>query len=348
MPKSKKKRRSIGLFLFIGLFLASVIIVIQYYEKIYSSNVKVNEEEYFFISTGMDRPDLLSSLVANEIILDSNSWNWVADRKQFYEPKPGRYQLKEGMSNNDLINLFRSGMQSPVQLTFNTVRTKEDLARIVAQQIEADSLNLIQLLNDPQVAGKYGFNNQTFMTLFLPNTYEFYWNTNAEQFLQRMALEFKKYWTDERKMKANSIGLSQSEVSILASIVQAEQEIHVSEQAKVAGLYLNRLRRGMRLQSDPTLVFAIGDFSIRRVLNNHKQINSPYNTYLNSGLPPGPINLPSLSAINAVLNAEKHSYLYMCAKSDFSGYHDFSKSLRQHEHFARAYRRELNKKGIMH
>ena len=251
------------------------------------------------------------------------------------------------MSNNDLVNLLRSGKQSPVKLTFNTIRTYEDLAGKVANQIEADSISLLKALRNPDLANKYGFSTATFFTLFIPNTYEFYWNTSAEEFIQRMAREYKSFWNESRRAKAKAIGLSQSEVAILASIVQAEQMSHPDERPKVAGLYLNRLKRGMRLQSDPTLVFAIGDFSINRVLNQHKSIQSPYNTYLYSGLPPGPINLPELSSLEAVLNPEQHSYLYMCAKADFSGYHHFSKTLSQHNVYAKEYQRELNRRKIM-
>jgi len=182
--------------------------------------------------------------------------------------------------------------------------------------------------------------------MFIPNTYEFYWNTSAEEFFKRMAKEYKAFWTSERIAKAKKIGLSQSEVSALASIVQAEQLFHADERSRVAGLYINRLNKGMLLQSDPTLIYALGDFTIKRVLNKHKIIKSPYNTYLNTGLPPGPINLPERSSIDAVLNYEKHDYIFMCAKEDFSGYHNFAKTNRQHEIYAAKYHRELNKRRI--
>ena len=194
------------------------------------------------------------------------------------------------MSNNSLVNLLRSGKQSPVSVTFNNVRLKTELASKVSEKLELDSAELLALLNQPSFTEKYGFTPETILCLFLPNTYEFYWNTNAEEFVARMAREYKKFWTEERKANAKAIGLSQSEVSILASIVQAEQSAHPDERAKVAGLYMNRLKKGIRLQSDPTLVFAHSDFEIRRVLNKHKELNSKYNTYRYSGLPPGPIN----------------------------------------------------------
>ena len=185
------------------------------------------------------------------------------------------------------------------------------------------------------------------MTMFIPNTYEVYWNTSAEEFVKRMAREYKAFWTEQRKAQAKALNLTQSEVSILASIVQAEQSEHRDERAQVAGLYINRIKKKMRLQSDPTLIYATGDFSIKRVLNKHMQLDSPYNTYMYAGLPPGPINLPEISSIDAVLDYEKHDYIYMCAKADFSGYHNFSRSFFQHNAYAKAYRNELNRRKIM-
>jgi UPF0755 protein len=182
--------------------------------------------------------------------------------------------------------------------------------------------------------------------MFIPNTYEFYWNTSAEEFVERMAREYKRFWTEERKQKAGVIGLSQSEISTLASIVQSEQAAHVDERSVVAGLYLNRIRMGMRLESDPTLIHAIGDYTIKRVLNVHKQVDSPYNTYKNAGLPPGPILLPETTSIDAVLNADQHNYIFMCAKDDFSGYHNFAVTYRDHVNNAKRYQKALNARKI--
>ena len=202
-------------------------------------------------------------------------------------------------------------------------------------------------MNDSVFLKKHNFDQENRLSLFIPNKYEFYWNTSAESFVKRMAEEYKRFWNDERISKARTLGLSQSEVSILASIVQAEQLSHRSERPKIAGLYLNRLRIGMPLQSDPTIIFALKDFSIKRVLNKDKSINSPYNTYKFKGLPPGPINLPDIFSIDAVLSPEKHNFLYMCAKADFSGFHHFSTNLRQHNIYAAEYRKELNKRNVL-
>lgn len=348
MAKKKKKGLKLGLLLFVIAFLVCLGIVWKYYGKIYETAIDIDEDETFlFISSDWNRSKLIDYLYEKEILKDTASFIWVADQKKYLTVKPGRYLLTDGMSNNSLVNLLRSGAQVPIKLTFNTIRTAKDLAGKVSKQIEADSTELYSMLNSSTYAGKYGFTRQTFLTLFIPNTYEFYWDTSAEEFIQKMAAEYKRFWNVERIGKARKIGLSQSEVAILASIVQAEQSQKRDERPKVAGLYLNRIRKGMKLESDPTLVYALGDFSIRRVLNKHKKIQSPYNTYKYAGLPPGPINLPEISSLEAVLNSEKHNYIFMCAKADFSGYHDFSKTYRQHVNYANAYRRELNKRKIM-
>lgn len=346
MGKKKKGLRT-GLLIFMAFFAVAAYLAYTYYQKIFQPISSLEEDRYFHIYSDWEMDDLKNALLEERIIQDTASFNWVAEQKSFTQPKAGRYFIESGMSNNALVNLFRSGQQVPVNVTFNSVRTKKQLASVVSNQLELDSISLLQLLESNEFAQKYGFDRTTFLTLFIPNTYEFYWNTNAEEFVQRMAKEYKRFWTEERKAKAAKLGLSQSEVSILASIVQTEQMSRVEERPKVAGLYVNRLKRGMRLQSDPTLIYALGDFSIKRVLNKHKELNSPYNTYLYAGLPPGPIYLPDQSSIDAVLNYEKHNFLYMCAKADFSGYHNFSRTLNQHNIYARQYQRELNRRKIM-
>ena len=192
---------------------------------------------------------------------------------------------------------------------------------------------------------KYGFVRETFPAMFIPNTYEFYWNTSAERFIQRMNGEYKIFWSDDRIAKAENLKLKPVEVSVLASIIELES-MHNDENQTIAGVFINRLKKGMPLQSDPTIIFAWQDFSIRRVLNKHREIKSPYNTYRNRGLPPGPICIPSISSIDAVLNYEKHNYLYFCAKDDFSGYHNFAGTLSEHNRNARLYQHALNKRRI--
>ena len=249
------------------------------------------------------------------------------------------------MSNIQLVRLLRSGNQVPVKVTFNNVRTKEDLAEKITANLEVSKEQFLDLLQDSVYIRKFDFDEETIMSMFIPNTYELWWNTSAEGLFDRMYREYQSFWTEDRKQKAKSLGLSQKEVSTLASIVQAESQ-KADERPKIAGVYLNRMKIGMPLQADPTLVFATGDFTLKRILNVHKEIESPYNTYKYTGLPPGPINLPDINSLNAVLNAEQHKYMYFCAKEDFSGYHNFTTSYSEHLANAARYQAELNKRGI--
>lgn len=335
--------------LLIGLLIGAYM-GYNMYKNIYQPNVTIakNQDKYFYIHTGYTFDNVVNDLYEKGYIINRNSFEWVAEKKSNFKNniKAGRYLLKDGMSNNELIDLLRSGEQEPVKVTFNNVRTTRELAGKITKNLECDSSEFYELITDKTFTSKYGFNTITILTMFLPNTYEFYWNTSSEQLIKRMAEEYKKFWTEERKAKAKKLNLSQSEVAILASIVQAEQSVHADERPKVAGLYINRLRKGMLLQSDPTVVYGIGDFSINRVLTKHLQTNTPYNTYIHSGLPPGPINLPSIKSLDAVLNYEHHNYIYMCAKADFSGYHAFAADYNTHINNARKYQRELNRRKI--
>jgi len=253
---------------------------------------------------------------------------------------PGIQTIDKSWNNKTLVNqLYLARNIGEVEITFNNVRLKEELAERMSQYISASKEEILVLISDAEFCGKYGFNTESIMTLFLPDTYRIKYQTTAEELIARMAEEYKKFWTDENKAKAGAIGLSQSEVSILASIVQAEQSQKRDEQPKIAGLYINRLNKGMRLESDPTLVFANGDFSITWVLDKHKEIDSPYNTYKYAGLPPGPINLPEKTALKNVLNADDNDYIFMCAKPKTGGYHNFSKTYKQHLVYAREYQK---------
>lgn len=342
-----KMKKTVKVFLFVLLIIiaSGIIYAFTVYKDVFKANVQY--EFYLLIPTNSVYNDVLDSLTASEVVQDIGSFKKTASLKKFKDGiHPGRYKLEKGMTNNQLVNLLRSGRQTPVKLTFNNIRTVNDLASKVSKVIEADSLFIIELLNDEKVTSEYGFEPKTIISMFIPNTYEFYWNTDAKKFINKMKNEYDKFWSEDRIKKAESIGLSKKEVSILASIVQAEQRAHNDEKSKVAGLYINRLNRNMLLQSDPTLIFASGDFSKKRVLNKDKDIESPYNTYKYAGLPPGPINLPERSSLDAVLNYEKHNYIFMCAKEDFSGYHNFSTNAVQHGIYARRYQQALNKKKI--
>jgi UPF0755 protein len=342
--------------LFVVLFLAGLAVgayiaypYIRLYLLAYKPNTSFTEDKKaLFIPSNSTEHDVYD-ILADGYVKDIKKLQFVGSRMNYSGSKvlAGKYILNKGMSNKDIITELRGGFgRKEVNVTFNTIRLKKELCKQLAENIEATDEQICTLLNDERFTSKYGFSKETILTMFIPNTYRMQWSTSAEEVMQRMADEYKQFWNDERKQKAKNVGLSQSKVAVLASIVQAEQSRHRDEQPRIAGLYLNRLRVGMPLQSDPTLIFAMGDFTINRVLNKDKEIESPYNTYKYSGLPPGPINLPEISALDAVLNAEKHNYIYMCAKPDFSGYHNFASNYAQHLIYAREYSRALDKRNI--
>ncbi len=286
---------------------------------------------------------LKNKLYKNGLIIHRKNFEWWAEQKKLPKLlKPGRYIIKNAMNNNELVDLFRAGKQTPVNVIFNNVRDIYQLAGKVSKQIEADSGSIVNLLNDSVYVGMMGVTPQTVATIFIPNTYQMYWNTSADGFVSRMYQEYLKFWNKERRKKADSLGLTPTEVVILASIVEKETNKN-SEKPKIASVYLNRLKKGWRLQADPTVVYAIGDYTIHRVLNEYKKFNSPYNTYKYEGLPPGPICIPSISSIEAVLNPDKENYLFFCAKDDMSGYHVFARTNRQHQKNARKYQKALDK-----
>jgi len=329
----------------LALIVVSVLVI--RYLVVFRTNNTINEKEVLvYIPSGAEYKDVLDTLKSSKAIKSIERFDKVA--KHFSYPdavKPGCYAIKPGMNNVQLVRMLRFGHQKPVRVIFTSLRTFNDLAGRISRQIEADSVSLLRCFTSDSVAYNRGFTPENFMAMFIPNTYEFYWNTSALGFVKRMFKEYNRFWNDKRKQKAERIGLTPIEVSILASIVEEETNVK-SEMPTVAGVYLNRLRKRIPLQADPTIKFAIGDFSIRRVLNRHLEVDSPYNTYKNRGLPPGPIRIPSITAIDAVLNAKKHSYLYFCASPDFSGRHVFSKTLSEHNRNANAYRRALNKERI--
>jgi len=347
-----KKKKSSGLlkyfviFLFIGI-VVGVFLGYSFYTKIYASNVdlKGRKSTFIYIKTGSDLSDLSEILEKQDILIDAITFEWVCRFKNFTKVNPGKYRILNRMSNSQIINLLRSGKQEKIKFSFYNVRTKKQLASRFSHTLEPDSTTIINLLNNPEFTSKYGFTPETIMAMFIPDSYEFYWNTSVEDFFAEMGKAYKNVWNDERKQKAQAIGLSQTEVAILASIVEHET-YRKDERSTVAGVYLNRIRRGILLQADPTVIFAVGDFTINRVRKGHLEIDSPYNTYKYKGLPPGPIAIPSISSIDAVLANERHGYIYFCAKEDFSGYHNFASNFAQHQVFARKFQRALNKRNI--
>jgi len=339
----------VGKFIIIFFAIAFIIAGIrayQLYQYVFQENVK--QEYLLLIPENATFQQVTDSLKVNDVLINYKAFKWVAKKKNYPAAiKPGRYLFEMGMNSNQIINMLRGGLQKPVEVTFNNIHFKEELAGRVSKYIEADSISILHLFSNDEKIKEYGFTPETFRVMFIPNTYEFYWTTTAEQFANRMHLEYERFWNQERRKKAEEMNLTPVEVSILASIVQSETS-KTDELRRIAGLYFNRLKRGQLLQADPTVKYAVGDFSLKRILNSHLEIESPYNTYKYAGLPPGPINFPEISSIDAVLNYEKNNYIYMCARPDFSGYHNFSTTLAEHNRNATAYREALNESRIYH
>lgn len=270
----------------------------------------------------------------------------LSNYRQIITPRHiGAYRVEKGMSPFELWRQLSSGTQSPVKFTFNNLRTVADFAESASRQLCMDKNDILRLLTDSASCASFGFTPQTVPAMLIPDTYEVYWSVKPEKLLEKMHDNYIRFWNDERKTKAKKLGLTPEEVVTLASIVE-EETAYSPEKGKVSRLYLNRLSKGMKLQSDPTVKFAIGDFSLKRILHKHLAANSPYNTYAVQGLPPGPIRMPEKSTVNAVLNAPPHDYIYMCAKADFSGSHEFTASYAEHLRYARLYQAALNRRGI--
>jgi UPF0755 protein len=343
-----EKRKKLMLVFLIAGSVLGISLTFYFYQVFFSANTLVESDQPYLLKIPSNSvyKNVVDQLYEERVINDAVSFGFVAKILGYQEAvKPGLYQIDPKMSNLQLVRMLRSGQQTPVRVTFNTIRTKEDLAEKISANLEVSKEQFLELLQDSVYIRKFGVEEETVMSLFIPNTYEFWWDTSVEELFERMHKEYQIFWTDARKQKAQDLGLSQQEVSTLASIVQAESQ-KSDERPKIAGVYLNRLRIGMPLQADPTLVFAAGDFSIKRLTAKQMAIDSPYNTYKYAGLPPGPINLPDINSLDAVLNYEKHSYLYFCAKEDFSGYHSFAVGYDEHLNNARRYQRALNAANI--
>jgi UPF0755 protein len=347
--KKNKPKYGVGTYLIvIGVFLF-VCFSYYAYQIVYTPNVDTKgNRAYIRIPEGASFEQVMDSVEREGVIIDQLSFRFMAKLMDYDKLiKAGHYELKDGATNYNLIADLRAGRQSPVKLTFTNIRVKKDLTKKLSQDLSATQAELDSLMGDPAYVKQLGFDTTTIMTMFIPNTYELYWNTSARDLMKRMKKEYDAFWTGQRVRKAQALGLTKTEVSTLASIVQAEQSQYADERPRIAGVYLNRLRIGKPLQADPTVVYAVGDFGIRRVLNVHLQTESPYNTYKYNGLPPGPINLPSINAIDAVLNPEEHDYIYFCAKEDFSGYHSFARTEAEHIQNARRYQAALNARKIL-
>lgn len=342
MNKTKKLIWSI----IIVVLLSGAILGINLYSKLFKNNISDEASEYLYIPTGSSIDDVERIIKENKVLVNAETFKWVAQRLKYKNIKPGKYKINKGMSNVELVRKLRAGDQEVVKLSFQNFRLMSDFVSYVGKQLECDSIELVNKLDSIDLIRKYGFNEENIFCMFIPNTYEFYWNTSATKFIEKMAEQYERFWTEERINKAKKIGLTKIEVSVLASIVDQEALVN-KEMKRIAGVYMNRINKGMKLEADPTVIFAIGDFNIKRVLNRMLSFDSPYNTYKYTGLPPGPICMPSIAAIDAVLSYEKHNYIYFCAKEDFSGYHNFASNIKDHQLNAKKFQLALSKRGIM-
>ncbi len=342
---SMKNKKILYLLSVVGLLIIIVAVII--YNNAFGLNIiPVNKHTVLYIPTGSKYGQVMDTIGSKLHIKNQKIFQWLAEKKRLPEKiRPGRYVIDKSLTYNNLINILRSGKQSPVNVTFSNVRTLNDIAGRIGNQIEADSVHIIEFFSDESNYKTDGFKKENIISVFIPNTYEIYWNTDANELYARMLREYRLFWTDIRISKAKSEELDPHQVSILASIID-DEVVKRDEKPRIAGVYINRLKRGMPLQACPTIKFAMNDFTITRVLNKYLLIDSPYNTYRHTGFPPGPIGCATIEGIDAVLNAEKHDYLFFAAKADFSGYHNFSRTLTEHNRYAGLYQKELNKRKI--
>jgi UPF0755 protein len=330
-----------------GALMVAIIIIIVFYELLFGINITSKKStQVIYIPTGASYEQVLDTLQSRLVIKNLKVFSWLAKKKNYPALiKPGRYIIGKNLTYNSLINLLRSGKQVPVKITFSNLSNLNQIAGKIDKQIETDSSRLISFLSDASNFKADGFKKENVIVIFIPNTYEFYWNTDAKGIYNRLLKEYRLFWNDQRLSKAKERGLDPIEVSTLASIID-DEAARSDEKPRIAGVYLNRLRMGIPLQADPTIKFALNDISITRILKKDLLVDSPYNTYEHAGLPPGPIGCATIDGIDAVLNSEKHDYIYFAAKADFSGYHNFSRTLSEHLRYASLYQKELNKRKI--
>lgn len=337
---SKKIKIVIGIILLLGIiaFFAS--------RSYLGSNTTISEKTYVFVKTGSDYAGLIQSIKDAQVIKDLSSFESVAKKLGVDKNiKPGRYEIQPGASNYTMAKMFRSGQQKPVNLVIKKYRMQQDLAAHISKKLECDSASVMKVLNDNNYLKQFGLDSLSSLAAFTPNTYEFYWNSDAQKVFEKIQKQYNKFWDEGRKSKAAAAHLKPAQVMTLASIVEEETNAK-DEKGNVASVYLNRLKKGMKLQADPTVKYALGDFAIRRVLLKHLNYPSPYNTYYVQGLPPGPICTPSLESIDAVLNAPKTDYIFFCASPDKPGYHNFAATNAEHDANAKKFQDWLDKRGI--
>ena len=341
--KIKKKHYLFGA-LAIGLLIGGIV-AFTYYRQINAMMLKEGQTTHILYIDNDDTPDsVFSKLEPVSTESGMKGLRFLANHYD-YAVRTGRYVIEPGKKALDVFRQLRNGQQSPVMLTVPEVRTTDRLAGRLSAKLMLDSATIAQALANQSFCQQLGYDTTTIFCLFVPNTYEVYWNISLDALMQRMKKEHDAFWNDDRRHKAEAQDLTPNEVVTLASIID-EETANNAEKPIIAGMYLNRLKKGMLLQADPTVKYALGDFTLRRILNKHLEVDSPYNTYKYPGLMPGPIRLPSVQAIEAVLNPDHNNYLYMCAKEDFSGTHNFACTLAEHNQNAHRYQQALNQRGI--
>jgi UPF0755 protein len=326
------------------ILMAIIIVAIFAWIFIGPATSFTDNRKYLFVYTGeANKASVINSITKDDLVKHPGAFEWLANRMDLWKKlKPGRYEIKKGESLLSIVRMLRNNRQSPVNFVINKIRTNEDLAHIISKNFEADSLDVIGYINNPDSLQKLGVDENTLMTLVIPNTYTMFWNTKVGRIFQRLKTESDNFWKkNNRKNKAEDMGFTPAQVYTLASIVEEETNKQ-DEKGNVASVYINRYKKGLRLGADPTIKFALKDFGLKRIYEKHLQIASPYNTYKNTGLPPGPICTPSSKTIDAVLNAPKTDYMFFVAKSDFSGYHTFSTSYAEHLQHAKEYQKALD------
>ncbi|HRO08406.1 MAG TPA: endolytic transglycosylase MltG [Saprospiraceae bacterium] len=326
--------------------IAGLIGLYLFFHYFRSNNFKGSESKTIYIHSDATFDDVLQIMKDSNVLKDISTFRTVAQLRNYdTSVKPGKYILKPGMNNQQIAGKLRSGDQDPQKVTINNIRMISDLAGKASRYFESDSITFLNYLKDPEVAASLGYNQDNFLTMFIPNTYEMFWTSTPESFVKRMKKEYDNFWTQDRINKLTANNLTPTEAYIIASIVEKESN-YTPEKPVIAGVYLNRLHAGERLQADPTVVFAMGDFSIQRVLYTHLKTDSPYNTYLNTGLPPGPICMPSMASLEAVINVDKHKYMFFCARPDNSGIHVFAETYQEHLKNADNFSKWLNSLNI--
>lgn len=323
------------------IFFVLVVAAIWIVWQVFGPTVKPPADRYLYIKTGSGYDDVLNELKKQNIISSPFIFNQLSKRADYSRVKPGRYELSKGMSNYKLVRMLKSGNQSPVKLVINKLRTKEDLARKIGSMFEAGEQEALRFLYSNDSLRKYGLDSNTAVTAVIPNTYLINWNGSFSKIFGRLKSEEEKFWTKERKQKAAAKALSPAQVYTMASIVEEETN-KLKDKGLIASVYLNRIKQGMKLAADPTVIYALRGFGLKRVLYGHLKYPSPYNTYLNTGLPPGPICTPSAETINAVLDAPQTNYLFFVAKPSFDGYSNFAATYQEHQVYAKAYQQALD------